>query len=71
MPFKYIKINQQDQPIFIPIKGVRNFASVVIPSEEELARIESGSQENQSTRAQIQTDTISKGKSTMYLAMLG
>ena len=65
------KSTAKTKTIFIPIKGVRNFASVVIPSEEELARIESGSQENQSTRTQIQTDSISKGKSTMYLAMLG
>ena len=53
------KSTAKTKTIFIPIKGIRNFASVVIPSEEELARIDSGSQEQ--GRAQIQTDK-SKGK---------
>ena len=57
------KSTAKTKTIFIPIKGIRNFASVVIPSEEELARIDSGSQGHQG-RPQIQTDK-SKGKSRM------
>ena len=53
------KSTAKTKTMFIPIKGIRNFATVVIPSEEELARIDSGS--HGQGRAQIQTDKL-KGK---------
>ena len=37
------KTTAKTKTMFIPIKGISNFATVVIPSEEELARIDSGS----------------------------
>ena len=56
------KTTSKTKTMFIPIKGIRNFATIVIPSEEELARIDSGS--HGQGRAQIQTDK-SKGKSAV------
>ena len=59
------KTTSKTKTMFIPIKGIRNFATVVIPSEEELARIDSGS--HGQGRAQIQTDK-SKGKFALIQA---